>query len=342
MLQSGDRIAIYMEGALASRGSKMGIGTLRYSPHVIACLIDSENAGQDVVALTGVDRSVPIVASLNEAKELGANVLLLGIAPPGGLIPVEWYATLDEAVGMGLSIVNGLHDLLSTRYPNLADGQWIWDIRQEPDGVGVGTGEARNLKNKRVLFVGTDMSVGKMTAGLELHKLARSRGINAEFIATGQVGITIMGRGVPLDCIRVDFAAGAMERAVLDASTSELVIIEGQGSLVHPGSSSTLPLLRGAQPTHLVLCHRAGMTELIDQPWVKIPPLKDLAQQYEDLAEVCGVFRRPVTAAICLNTSHLPEKDAERVLRETEREVGMPVCDAVRFGAERILDALNC
>ena len=118
MLQNGDRIAIYMEGALASRGSKMGIGTLRYSPHEIACLIDSEHAGQDVVELTGIERDVPIVASLAEAKTLAANVLLLGIAPPGGLIPVEWYATLDEAVGMGFSIVNGLHDLLSPRYPN--------------------------------------------------------------------------------------------------------------------------------------------------------------------------------------------------------------------------------
>ena len=240
-----------MDGALLSRGSKMGIGTLRYSPHEIACLIDSEHAGQDVVALTGVDRAVPIVASLAEAKTLGANVMLLGIAPPGGLLPDAWIATLDEAVGMGFSIVNGLHDLLSPRYPNLTDGQWIWDIRKEPDGVGVGTGEARNLRNKRVLFVGTDMSVGKMTAGLELHKLARSRGVNAEFIATGQVGITIMGRGVPLDCIRVDFAAGAIEREVLDASAAELVVIEGQGSLVHPGSSSTLPLLRGAQPVHI-------------------------------------------------------------------------------------------
>ena len=290
----------------------------------------------------GIERAVPIVASLAEAKALGANVMLLGIAPPGGLLPDAWIATLDEAVGMGFSIVNGLHDLLSPRYPNLTDGQWIWDIRKEPDDVGVGTGEARNLTNKRVLFVGTDMSVGKMTAGLELHKLARLRGVNAEFIATGQVGITIMGRGVPLDCIRVDFAAGAIEREVLDASAAELVVIEGQGSLVHPGSSSTLPLLRGAQPTHLVLCHRAGMTELIDQPWVKIPPLKNLAQQYEDLAEVSGVFKRPVTAAICLNTAHLSTGDAERVLRETEEEVGIPVTDAVRFGTERVLDALSC
>ena len=50
--------------------------------------------------------------------------------------------------------------------------------------------------------------------------------------------------------------------------------IEGQGSLLHPGSSATLPLLRGSCATHLVMCHRAGMTHLRNPQQVKIPPLK--------------------------------------------------------------------
>ena len=75
---------------------------------------------------------------------------------------------------------------------------------------------------------------------------------------------------------------------------------------------------------------------------MKIPPLKDLAQQYEDLAEVCGVFQRPVTAAVCLNTSHLSNDDAESAIKETEADLGIPVVDPVRFGAERVLDAIGC
>ncbi len=46
---------------------------------------------------------------------------------------------------------------------------------------------------------------------------------------------------------------------VLAAENNDDVLwIEGQGSLLHPGSTATLPLIRGSQPTGLMLVHRAG------------------------------------------------------------------------------------
>jgi len=48
--------------------------------------------------------------------------------------------------------------------------------------------------------------------------------------------------------VRVDFAAGAVEQVVMRFGAN-LLQIEGQGSLLHPGSAATLPLLRGTQPT---------------------------------------------------------------------------------------------
>jgi uncharacterized NAD-dependent epimerase/dehydratase family protein len=352
VLTSAHKIAIYMEGAFAERTGKMGMGVLRFSQNDIVCLVDSLNAGADSADLTGIDRHVPVVATVDDARALGADVLLLGIAPPGGLIPESWFPTLDRAVSLGFSIVNGLHDRLAPRYllpsepPNLPTPnpphQFIWDIRTEPPGLGVGYAEARHLTNKRVLFVGTDMAVGKMTAGLVMWKEALDKGIKAEFIATGQIGMTITGRGVPLDCVRIDFATGAIEREVMAAREADLVLIEGQGSLVHPGSTSTLPLIRGSQPTHLVLCHRAGMTHLPRLPWVQVPDLNKFVALYQDLAEVCGTYQRPEVVGVALNCAHLSsDREALEACKAIESETGLTTTDPVRLGTARFLTALG-
>lgn len=345
MLKREEPIAIYMEGALNVNIGKMGHGVLRYSPNPIACVIDSTFAGRNSEAVTGIPRSTPVVGTIADAKALGAQAVVLGIAPPGGLIPAEWFPVIDEIVGLGMSVVNGLHDLLGPRYPTLAEGQYIWDIRVEPKGIGVATGAARYLPNKRVLMIGTDMSIGKMTAGLEIYRQLREQGATAEFVATGQIGITITGQGIPLDAIRVDYACGAVEAAVLRASNehgalTEVVIVEGQGALCHPGSTANLPLLRGTMPTHLVLCHRAGQTHLQRQTDVEIPPLREYIQLYEDLASACGAFPRPKTAGIALITGHLGEHDAICAMAAIERETGHMTSDPVRFGPDRLVNAI--
>lgn len=340
-LKPTHRLALYMEGAFENATGKMGLGVLRYSQNPIACVIDSRHAGQDLAALTGIPRSVPIVATVAEAIALGSEVLILGIAPPGGLIPAEWTPALDEAIHGGMSLLNGLHDLLAPRYPNLAPNQFIWDVRIEPPGLTPGTGAARTLSNTRILTIGTDMSIGKMTAGLELHKALLDQNHRAAFVATGQIGITLTGRGVPLDAVRLDFASGSIEREVMAAADQDFIIIEGQGSLLHPASTATLPLLRGSMPTHLLMCHRAEMTHLARVPWVAVPPLRQFFTLYQDLAEAQGAFPRPLPLGICLNTSALPEDKAYETLCRLKEETGLPCVDPVRFGVQPLIEALN-
>jgi len=341
VLRRDQKLAIYMEGAVLGYGGKMGFGVLRYSPNPIVCVIDSQTAGQDIKDAAGMPRSCPIVASVEDALAQGAEVLVLGIAPPGGLIPKSWYPIIDRAVELGLSIINGLHDLVGPRYPTLSSGQWIWDIRIEPAGLAPGTGAAAGLTNRRALLVGTDMAIGKMTAGLEIYRVARERGVRAEFVATGQIGITITGAGIPLDAIRVDFSAGSVEREVMSHKDADLVIVEGQGALGHPGSTATLPLLRGSMPTHLILCHRAGQQHLTTMPHVPLAPLGDYIRLYEDLASCCGLFPRPVTVGVALNTGHV-QSDVEALdaCTEIEQELGLPCVDPVRHGPSRLVDAL--
>lgn len=326
MLDPTAPLAVYMEGAVRHYGGKMGVGVLRYSPNPVVCVVDSETAGLDLRKETGADRDAPIVATVDEALELGAKVLILGIAPPGGHIPEAWLPAIDRAVEGGMTIVNGLHDKLFPRY-----GDKVWDVRTEPEGLQPGTGAAARLANKRLLMVGTDMAVGKMTAGLEIWKAIPG----AAFVATGQIGITVTGSGIPLDAIRLDFTAGAVEREVLRHAEAPLVVIEGQGSIVHPGSTATLALLRGSMPTHLVLCARAGQTRLQNAD-VEIPPLAKMIRLYEDIAEACGAFQRPKTVGVALNTFGLSEEAAQCACDEIERDLGLPCVDPVRHGASKL------
>jgi len=243
------RLALVMHENLAQGFGKMGFGMLRYSQQDIVAVLDRQTAGQDLVALTGIPRPTPIVATIAEAIALGADTLVLGVANPGGVLPSDWWAELKEGLAMGMSLVNGLHNPLAENpelKPLLQPGRFIWDVRREPEGLVNGTGRARETTAKRILCVGTDMSIGKMTAALELDRVARARGLRSKFLASGQTGICIAGDGVPLDAVRVDFASGAMEQLVLRYGFDhDLLFIEGQGSLLHPASTAWLPLVRG-------------------------------------------------------------------------------------------------
>ena len=340
MLKAHHKLALFMEGALGLSEGKMGYGLLRYSHNEIIAVIDSAHAGLNQKAITGINRDVLVVATIEEALARGANTLVLSIAPSGGRIPEDWLAKIDQAHDLGMNLVNGLHDRLELRYTSSKPGQWVWDVRVEPEDISTGKGYAAHLENRRVLMIGTDMAVGKMTAGLELLEAARKRGINSGFVATGQIGIVITGEGVPLDAIRLDYAPGAVEREVLRHRDQELVIIEGQGALNHPGSSASLPLLRGSMPSHMVLCHRAHQETLFRLPEYPIPPLPELIQRWEDLASMNGLFPRAKVAAIALNTQDLDAAESLKEMEELQTELKLPVGDFVRFGADAALESI--
>ena len=342
MLKKHQPLVIHFDAQIDQVNGKMGHSVLRYSENPVACVIDRNHGGRRTRDLLNFGPDVPVVSNVAEALPYGPEVLLLGMAPGGGLLPEHMFDEMDQTIAGGLSIVNGLHHHLGPRYPNLAPGQWIWDIRQEPQGLGIAAAAAAGLSNRRLLLVGTDMAIGKMTAGLEIWHAARQTGVAAAFVATGQIGIVITGHGIPLDAIRVDYACGAVEKEVLAVKDADLVIVEGQGSLAHPGSTSTLPLIRGACPTHLILCHRAGMTTLdtVRANSIRVPPLLDLIHLYEKLASACGSLPAAKTVAISVNTARLDETAAERALEEIRAETGMLVTDPIRYGAKALLDAV--
>ncbi|MCG5056724.1 MAG: DUF1611 domain-containing protein [Limnoraphis sp. WC205] len=348
-IQAGRLAILLHEGILGATG-KTGLSLLRYSQANIVAVIDRDCAGKSLSELTGINRNVPIVASVKDALAFHPNILMIGIAPSGGALPEEWWLDLDDALEAGLSIVNGLHTklipLVEQRHQTninqfLKPQQWIWDIRQEPPALGIASAAARQLSCRRVLTVGTDMAIGKMSTGLELNKAAQKRGIRSKFIATGQGGLMLGEDGIPLDSVRVDFAAGAVEQMVMRfGKDCDLLIVEGQGSLIHPGSTATLPLLRGSQPTDLILAHRAGQTHIRNHPHVVIPPLSQVIELYEKIASVGGAMQSAKIVGISLNTYGLAEDVAREAIAQIQSETGLPCTDTVRFGASILLDAL--
>jgi uncharacterized NAD-dependent epimerase/dehydratase family protein len=149
------------------------------------------------------------------------------------------------------------------------------------------------------------------------------------------------GDGVALDAVRVDFASGAVEQLVMRFGQHyDILQIEGQGSLLHPGSTATLPLIRGSQPTHLILVHQAGQTHNRNHPHIPIPPLPDVIRLYEAVSSAGGAFSPAPVVGIALNTVSLGDAEARAEIAQIKSQTGLPCSDPVRFGAEILLDAI--
>jgi uncharacterized NAD-dependent epimerase/dehydratase family protein len=339
------RLALFTGDGFAHPHAKTAHGILRYGEREVVAVVDAKHAGETAAAVVPyVRRPAPIVGTVAEAVALGANVLVIGVAPFGGALTEEWRAALLEAIAAGLDVEAGLHTVLADD-PELAAaansaGVTLRDLRAAPPGLSVPAGPAQRPDVRVVHTVGSDCAIGKMSVTFELDAAARARGLDSAFVATGQTGIAIAGWGIAVDHVISDFVAGAAARLVEEgAQRASLLFVEGQGALGHPAYSGvTLGLLHGCLPDVLVLCHRAGATVLDDYPETSIAPLPELVATYENAA---GWVRPARVAALALNTRGLDDEAARAAIASASEETGLPAADPVRFGAESLLDAVT-
>ncbi|NBD29523.1 MAG: DUF1611 domain-containing protein [Alphaproteobacteria bacterium] len=280
--------------------------------------------------------------TLEEARTAGAQTLVIGVANRGGVISEAWKKVLIEALGMGFDIASGLHNLLR-HDPQLAAaagraGQELHDVRVPSVSYPIASGEKRS--GKRCLAVGTDCSVGKMYTGLAMDAEMRKRGLKSSFRATGQTGILITGRGVPLDAVVADFMAGSVEYLTPDNDADHWDHIEGQGSLFHLSYSGvTMALLHGGQPDALILAHEPTRTHMRGLPGYALPSLEKLRDTALPLAQVANPACK--VAGISVNTAAMTEQEALDCLAGVEDRMGLPAADPFRQGAGRLVDALQ-
>ena len=276
-----------------------------------------------------------------EAADAGARTLVIGVANRGGVISRAWADTMTRALDAGMDVASGLHNRLS-EVPGLAKtaarlGRELIEVRDPTRAFAIGTGARR--AGRRLITVGTDVSVGKMYAALAIEREMRARGLNADFRATGQTGIFIAGDGVAVDAVVSDFISGATEWLCPANDADHWDVIEGQGSILHPSYAGvTLGLLHGAQADALVACHDAGRTRLRGAPEYPVPSIAECIAAHLAGARLTNADARCVGVAI--NTSGLDPKTAERTLKETEDRAGLPCVDPVATGVAAIVDGL--
>lgn len=341
------RHLILADGDFGPLTSKTANSIIRFQPDRVVAVLDRQHAGKTSQEILGAGGDIPVVASMQEGLALGANSVLIGIAPIGGRLPDEWRGWLREALEGGCHIVSGLHTFLGDD-PLLAEaarihGRRIEDLRRPPANLPVASGRAKATDALRVLTVGTDCNVGKMTAQLRLVDGLKARGLRTNFVATGQTGIMIEGWGIAVDAVVADFIAGAAEQITLQgAADADVVLVEGQGSINHPGYSGvTLGLLHGSCPDAMILCHQASRKFIGDYrpaAWLAMPPLAEYVRLYETMANTVHPSR---VIGVALNTYDMTDDDARRACEDAARETGLPCTDPVRFDATPLLDAIT-
>lgn len=337
------RILALAEGRFSPLKSKTANGAIAYLPGEVVGVIDSTKAGLTAQQVLGYGGPIPVVRSLNEGLSLNPSHLLIGIAPAGGHLPESWRETIREALRARLHVLSGLHSILSddSEFVQLAreHDTTLTDYRKilpESEVVAKGTWRTRNANV--ILTVGTDCNIGKMTTILEVHKDLVRRGLKADFVATGQTGMMIRGRGVAVDSLIGDYIAGAVEREI-DRSVEEgyeYILVEGQGALTHMGYSGvTLGLLHGTMPDAMILCHQP--TRLKDDYGLTLPDLNRIIELHE---RVVRFFQETRVIGIGLNSVGLTDDESRAAAEQISKTTGLPTIDAFRFGPSTLTDAV--
>lgn len=313
--------------------AKVAIGVVHWRPEWCK--------GQLRLAGCKADLGIPDM-TIADAVKAGCKTMVIGVANRGGVIPDNWVGVIVEAIEAGMDVAAGLHRRLRD-VPAIAGaaarhGRTLTDARHPSRDFDVASGQSRS--GRRILTVGTDVSVGKMFTSLAIEREMKARGMKADFRATGQTGIFIAGDGASVDAVVADFIAGAAEWLTPANDPDHWDVVEGQGSLFHASYSGvTLGLIHGARPHALVLCHDAARLEMRGTPGVPVPALEDciavnerMAQMFEPDAKVIGVS---------VNTSSMDAARATQYLAEVSERLNLPAVDAVRTGVAPIVDAIE-
>lgn len=313
--------------------AKTGAGLAQWRPDL--CM------GQLRLTSDAVDLGLAEHSVASAAAE-GAKTLIIGTAVIGGAIPESWIDLLVEAVESGLDIAAGVHTRLSSleRLVVAAKkaGRNLIDVRVPPANIPVGTGLKRS--GKRLLTVGTDCALGKKYTALALEAEMKNRGLDVDFRATGQTGIMIAGQGIPIDAVVADFLSGAAELLSPDNDDKHWDVIEGQGSVFHPGYSAvSVGLLMGSQPDAFVACTEAGRTHIEGWQSFPLPSIEAVINRTIEIGSQVNPAIRCV--GISSNTQRLSAHERGLYLEELGSTYGLPAVDPLVTGVGPIVDVLG-
>ena len=343
---------VYCEGAFETTYGKTAHGLVRFTRRYrVVSVVDSQCAGKDAgEVLDGKPNNIPIHASIAEAVEAArsagtpADYLVVGVAPDGGRLEPEALSDVLSAMELGLHIDSGLHQFLTEDAEIMAvaaeNKVVIRDVRKPPprDNLHFFSGKIEEVTSLKIAVLGTDSAIGKRTTAWLLVKGLEKAGYRAQMVGTGQTAwMQGAAYSLILDSIVNDFVSGEIEHAVWSAwkeTQPDVIVIEGQGSLMNPAFPGGFELLAAGRPDLVILQHAPARKEYDGFPGYPIQPL---AQQIHAVELLSG---KPV-AAITINHEHLPKETIPAVCDAVRQVTGLPAFDVLTGGVGGLITALK-
>lgn len=343
---------IYCEGAFNTTYGKTAHGLIRFTRRYrVLSVVDSRYAGVDAgEELDGKPKGIPIFdsveAALNASSSTGfpATHLVMGVAPDAGRLNSKTRIDFLKAIRKGLNIDSGLHQFLSED-PEIVEAAKkarikIRDIRKPPprDQLHFFSSKIEEVNALKIAILGTDSAIGKRTTAWLLVHALNNTGIKTEIVGTGQTAWMQGARYcLIMDSLVNDFVSGEIEHAVWSAwndSQPEVIVIEGQGSLMNPAYPGGFELLAAGRPDLVILQHAPARKEYDGFPGYPIQPL---GQQIEVIELLSG---KPVIA-ITLNHENMAPHRILQICEIYHQLIKLPVVDVLYSGAEELVNLLR-
>jgi uncharacterized NAD-dependent epimerase/dehydratase family protein len=343
---------VYCEGSFNTTYGKTAHGLVRFTRRYrVVSVVDSRYAGGDAgKILDGEHAGIPIHASIKEAVKatMGtgspATHLVMGIAPDGGVLDETARRDVLEAINLGLNIDSGLHRFLSEddeiRQAAEHYGVALRDIRRPPERgkLHFFSGKIEQVDSLKIAVLGTDSAVGKRTTAWLLVQALEKDGVRAELIGTGQTAWMQGARySIVMDALVNDFVSGEIEHAVWMAwneQRPEVIVLEGQGSLMNPAYPGGFELLAAGRPDIVILQHAPARKDYDGFPGYPIHPL---ARQIEVVRMLSG---KPVVA-VAVNHEDMSPEQIPVMCDAIGQLTGLPAVDVLMDGAAPLVQILR-
>lgn len=345
------RAVVYCQDAFGRTTGKTAHGLIRRTRrYEVLSVLDRGCAGADAgQLLDGVSKGIPVHPDLSSALAAAARLgkpathFVIGLAPDGGRLDAQTRQAARQAIEAGLHVDSGLHDFLSED-PELAglaarQGVTLRDVRRTPPRSELHsfTGKIAQVTALKVAVLGTDSTVGKRTTAWCLVDGLEGQGLHAELVGTGQTAWMQGARySIRLDSLINDFVAGELEHAVWSAwqeTGSDVVVIEGQGSLMNPAYPGGFEILAAGRPDVVVMQHAPARKDYDGFPGCAIAALE---KQIEAVELLSG---KPVVG-VTINPEGLRKEAIGAARKAIEASTGLPVCDVLVDGPARIVATL--
>jgi len=341
-----NQAVVYVDRLYGCADGKTAHGLVRFSKkYDVVCVVDSTSPQGDAgEILDGINRGIPLVNDLDKVFSFTKpDTFIVGAVSEGGVLPEGYEKAVEWALLKGLDVVSGLHQFISDNpvFSKLAkkNNCTITDVRKIfHDYRRFYTGEIKNVNSFRIAVLGTDSAIGKRTLAVLIVEELKKRGYKADMIYTGQTGwLQGWPHGIVIDAMINDFISGGIEGAILDSwhdDNPDFMVIEGQGSLVHPFFPGGFEILAAGKVDGFLLVDAPKRPHMDGFPDYPMPDPKRVVKIAELTTE------KPLFG-IGINHEKMNKTEIQKAKEKLNKEFQVPVTDPIFDGVADIIDTLE-